>query len=84
MCLSGFNPIYSTIWYYALVECASSVNFIGCVGALMTGSGLVDKMSCAFRVVDHNVYREELYAYFPCIETTRRNSHPQYRPGNQL
>ena len=32
------------------------VSFIDCVGgSLMTESGLVDIMSCAFRGVDHNV-----------------------------
>ena len=44
------------------------MRFIGCVGALMAQSGLVDNMSCAFRGVDHNVERKKLYAYFPCIE----------------
>ena len=31
------------------------MSFIDCVGSLMTESGLVDIMSCAFRGVDHNV-----------------------------
>ena len=56
---TGLKPIDSTIWYYALVECASSMNFTGCVGSLMAGSGLVDNMSCACCGVDHNVDRKE-------------------------
>ena len=65
-------------------QAEQNVSFIGCVGAPMAGSGLVDNMSCAFRGVDHTVDRKELYAQFPCIETTCRNSHPECRPGSQL
>ena len=49
----GLNPIYSTIWYYALVECVSSMKCIGCVRSLMAGNCLVDILPCVFRGVDH-------------------------------
>ena len=54
------------------------VSFTDCVGSLMTESGLVDTMSCAFRGVDHNVYLNKFPHNFRAlrlvIETVIQNT----------
>ena len=62
------------------------VSFIDCVRPLMTESGLVDIDLCRMLFVVSTImltWTKYISPEFPCIETSCRNSHPEYHPGSQ-